>query len=237
MPRPPACRWRGLRPARARPALVHIGGSAPFGSRPNDIRPGCSRHPSTREPGALAGTQRYAACRPGRSRRRTSARPIRELPGAAARELPKAGEPQHRRDQADKFSTPHFLSRRRCRGGSTCRTPLEVPGFRTIFVRSSGHRSYGAPGELGTIAAVKQPTERPMPQPNDLSRSLLPLWTQDCTLIAVIEMCQSSRPGRRARSRASERQPLKKLAAGRRRALLGLLQRWRDEASQEPGGR
>ena len=68
-----------------------------------------------------------------------------------------------------------------------------------------------------------------MPQPNDLSRSLLPL-AQDCTLIAVIEMSQSSWlvaglvPG-------VERQPLKKLQPDEQ-ALLRLLQRWRDEAAK-----
>jgi transposase len=66
-----------------------------------------------------------------------------------------------------------------------------------------------------------------MPQPNDLSRSLIPLC-QDSTLIAVIEMSQSSWlvagivPG-------MERHPLKKLVAVEE-ALLRLLQRWRDEA-------
>jgi transposase len=66
-----------------------------------------------------------------------------------------------------------------------------------------------------------------MPQPNDLSRSLIPLC-QDSTLIAVIEMSQSSWlvagivPG-------MERHPLKKLVADEE-ALLRLLQRWRDEA-------
>ena len=61
-----------------------------------------------------------------------------------------------------------------------------------------------------------QPMERPMPQPNDLSRSLVTL-EQDATLIAVIEMSQSSWlvagivPG-------IERQPLKKLAADQRPA-------------------
>ncbi len=66
-----------------------------------------------------------------------------------------------------------------------------------------------------------------MPQPNDLSRSLIPLC-QDSTLIAVIEMSQSSWlvagivPG-------MERHPLKKLVADEQ-ALLQLLQRWRDEA-------
>ena len=67
------------------------------------------------------------------------------------------------------------------------------------------------------------------PQPNDLSRSLTAL-EQDGTLIAVIEMSQSSWlvagivPG-------VERQPLKKLAPDEA-ALLRLLQRWRDEAAK-----
>jgi len=69
--------------------------------------------------------------------------------------------------------------------------------------------------------------ERLMPHPNDLSRSLVAL-EQDATLIAVIEMGQSSWliagivPG-------LERQPLKKLAADPD-ALLHLLLRWRNEA-------
>ena len=68
-----------------------------------------------------------------------------------------------------------------------------------------------------------------MPQPNDLSRSLAVL-DQNSTLVAVIEMSQSSWlvagtiPG-------VERQPLKKLAPDEA-ALFGLLQRWRDEASK-----
>src|SRR5437879_3080499 len=72
-------------------------------------------------------------------------------------------------------------------------------------------------------------TERPMPQLNDLSRSLVTL-EQDATLIAVIEMGQSSWlvagivPG-------VERQPLKKLAVDES-ALLKLLNRWREEAEQ-----
>jgi transposase len=66
-----------------------------------------------------------------------------------------------------------------------------------------------------------------MPQPNDLSRSLVAL-DQDSTIIAVVEMSQSSwlvggvLPG-------IERQPLKKLEPSAER-LLGLLHRWRDEA-------
>jgi transposase len=72
--------------------------------------------------------------------------------------------------------------------------------------------------------------ERPMPQQlNDLSRSLVAL-EQDATLIAVIEMGQSSWlvagivPG-------IDRQPLKKLTADQD-GLLQLLHRWRNEAVQ-----
>jgi transposase len=66
-----------------------------------------------------------------------------------------------------------------------------------------------------------------MPQPNDLSRSLVAL-EQNTTLIAVIEMGQASWlvagivPG-------VERQPLKKLATDQE-GLLQLLHRWRKEA-------
>src|SRR5437773_128797 len=75
----------------------------------------------------------------------------------------------------------------------------------------------------------KQPTGCPMPQPNDLGRSLAAL-DQDSTLIAVIEMSQSIWlvagivPG-------INRQPLKKLGADET-ALLQLLYRWRDEATK-----
>jgi len=68
-----------------------------------------------------------------------------------------------------------------------------------------------------------------MPQLNDLSRSLVAL-EQDATLIAVIEMGQSSWlvagivPG-------IDRQPLKKLTADQD-GLLQLLHRWRNEAVQ-----
>ena len=72
-----------------------------------------------------------------------------------------------------------------------------------------------------------------MPKLNDLSRSLVTL-EQDATLIAVIEMGQSSWlvagivP-------AVERQPLKKLAVDES-ALLKLLNRWREEAEQAGHG-
>ncbi len=68
-----------------------------------------------------------------------------------------------------------------------------------------------------------------MPRPNDLSRSLVALH-QDGTLIAVIELSQSSWlvagivPG-------LARQPLKKLEPDQE-ALLRLLRRWRDEAAK-----
>jgi transposase len=82
---------------------------------------------------------------------------------------------------------------------------------------------------MATFGAVEQPMERPMPQLNDLSRSLV-AFKQAATLIAVIEMSQSSWlvagvvPG-------IERQPLKKLAADEE-GLLRLLYRWRNEATQ-----
>jgi transposase len=66
-----------------------------------------------------------------------------------------------------------------------------------------------------------------MPQPNDLSRSLVAL-DQNSTIIAVVELSQSSwlvggmLPG-------IERQPRKKLDPSPER-LLALLRRWQDEA-------
>src|SRR4249920_2014552 len=71
--------------------------------------------------------------------------------------------------------------------------------------------------------------EHPMQKLNDLSRSLTPL-EPDVTLIAVIEMSQSSWlvagivPG-------VERQPLKKLKVDES-TLLNLLHRWREEAEK-----
>src|SRR5262245_26314238 len=66
-----------------------------------------------------------------------------------------------------------------------------------------------------------------MPQPNDLSRSLVAL-DQNSTIIVVVELSQSSWlvggvvPG-------IERQPRKKLEPSPER-LLAVLHRWRDEA-------
>ena len=68
-----------------------------------------------------------------------------------------------------------------------------------------------------------------MPQPNDLSRSLVAL-DHNSTIIAVVELSQSSwlvggvLPG-------IERQPRKKLEPSAER-LLALLHRWRREAGQ-----
>jgi len=81
----------------------------------------------------------------------------------------------------------------------------------------------------GTIVAANKPTGCPMPQPNDLSRSLAAL-NEDSTLIAVIEMSQSSWlvagivPG-------VERHPAKKLEPDEAE-LLRLLHRWRGEAEK-----
>src|ERR1700740_2454019 len=66
-----------------------------------------------------------------------------------------------------------------------------------------------------------------MPQPNDLSRSLVAL-DQNSTIIAVVEMSQSSwLVGGVVPS--IERQPCKKLEPSPER-LLTVLHRWRDEA-------
>src|SRR4051812_38907751 len=74
----------------------------------------------------------------------------------------------------------------------------------------------------------EQPMGCPMPQRDDLSRSLVP-FQQDGTLVAVVELSRSSWlvaglvPG-------IGRHPLKKLDPSEE-ALLALLQRWRDEAA------
>src|SRR5947209_18348831 len=101
-----------------------------------------------------------------------------------------------------------------------CRVGLRVVLFEMLWGERRGQWHHRRSSES---------TERPMPQLNDLSRSLVTL-EQDATLIAVIEMGQSSWlvagivPG-------VERQPLKKLAVDES-ALLKLLHRWREEAEQ-----
>src|SRR5271156_1966547 len=79
----------------------------------------------------------------------------------------------------------------------------------------------------GNFVAVSNRWSAAMPQPNDLSRSLVAL-DQNSTIIAVVELSQSSwlvggvLPG-------IERQPCKKLEPSPEQ-LLALLHRWRDEA-------
>ena len=52
-------------------------------------------------------------------------------------------------------------------------------------------RCYGAGGENGNFVAYINRWSAAMPQPNDLSRSLVAL-DQDSTIIAVVELSQSS---------------------------------------------
>src|SRR5215471_14571552 len=89
-------------------------------------------------------------------------------------------------------------------------------------------RCYGAGGGgNGNFVAAFSRWSAAMPQPNDLSRSLVAL-DQNSTIIAVVELSHSSwlvagmLPG-------IERQPRKKLGPSPER-LLALLHRWRDEA-------
>src|SRR3954462_2982352 len=75
----------------------------------------------------------------------------------------------------------------------------------------------------------EQPIKRPMPQCDDLSRSLVP-FQQDGPLVAVVELSRASWfvaglvPG-------IGRHPLKKLDPSEE-ALLALLRRWRDAAAR-----
>src|ERR1700748_1999359 len=93
---------------------------------------------------------------------------------------------------------------------------------------SSGEMLWGGRREDGNFVAYINRWSAAMPQPNDLSRSLVAL-DQDSTIIAVVEMSQSSWlvggvvPG-------IERQPRKKQEPSRER-LLALLHRWRDESA------
>src|SRR5205814_8132783 len=85
----------------------------------------------------------------------------------------------------------------------------------------------GRAARNGNFVAASNRWSAAMPQPNDLSRSLVAL-DQNSTIIAVVELSQSSwlvggvLPG-------IERQPCKKLEPSPER-LLALLHRWRDEA-------
>src|SRR3954470_20595135 len=112
---------------------------------------------------------------------------------------------------------------------SSSRSVRVAATIRPVSASTPRWRCYGVAGTGWHDHRWKQPTERPMPQPNDLSRSPIAL-NQDGTLIAVVEMSRSSWlvagivPG-------IARHPLKKLAPDEA-ALLGLLERWRGEATQ-----
>src|ERR1700751_1658123 len=87
----------------------------------------------------------------------------------------------------------------------------------------------GRAARNGNFVAAFSRWSAAMPQPNDLSRSLVAL-DQNSTIIAVVELSHSSWlvggvvPG-------IERQPRKKLEPHPER-LLALLHRWRDEAGR-----
>ena len=108
--------------------------------------------------------------------------------------------------------------------------PTSYPGWDRKFESPSLQQRemlWGRRRRNGTIVAAFKLMERLMPQPNDLSRSLVAL-DQNSTIIAVVEMSQSSwlvggiLPG-------IERQPRKKLEPNPER-LLAVLHRWRDES-------
>src|SRR5271167_222387 len=123
-------------------------------------------------------------------------------------------------------ATIALLRRARLRNRERCAGPMWRASERW---RSGwdGEMLWGRRRGDGTIVAVANRWSALMPQPNDLSRSLVAL-DQDSTIIAVVEMSQSSwlvagmLPG-------IERQPRKKLEPSPER-LLGLLHGWRDEA-------
>src|SRR6201997_451912 len=99
--------------------------------------------------------------------------------------------------------------------------------------RQRSGRFYGAGGEeVATSSLHFNRWSAAMPQPNDLSRSLVSL-DQNSTIIAVVEMSQSSwLVGGVVPS--IERQPCKKLEPSPER-LLAVLHRWRDEAVRAGG--
>src|SRR6266446_5568017 len=119
--------------------------------------------------------------------------------------------------------------------GSPNRRNRAEPGRSCTDLVGGTERCYGAGGEDMATSSLHltmecrdAPAERPRPAPGQaLSRSLVAL-DQNSTIIAVIELSQSSwlvggvLPG-------IERQPCKKLEPSPER-LLAVLHRWRDEA-------
>src|SRR3954449_8333443 len=128
---------------------------------------------------------------------------------------------------------PRASSRPRGRSRRSRRSPARRDG-RACSGAGTPRRAGEGPDAMGRPARVsdhrrrEQPMECPMPQRDDLSRSLT-AFQQDSTLVAVVELSRSSWlvagivPG-------IGRHPLKKLASDEE-ALLRLLQRWRDEAA------
>src|SRR3954453_9118261 len=105
----------------------------------------------------------------------------------------------------------------------------EEAGERRLRRAAAVEEAMGQAAEAEHHRCREQPMGCPMPQRNDLSRSLVP-FQQDGTLVAVVELSRSSWlvaaivPG-------LERHPLKKLEPDED-ALLRLLHRWRDEAAE-----
>src|SRR6516225_5465480 len=120
---------------------------------------------------------------------------------------------------------PGHMSRR---GASSTGNGTVAPGgsARLASLRQSNQASARGTRNGNFVAAFSR-WSAAMPQPNDLSRSLVAL-DQNSTIIAVVELSHSSWlvggvvPG-------IERQPRKKLEPSPER-LLAVLHRWRDEA-------
>src|SRR4051812_26257626 len=116
---------------------------------------------------------------------------------------------------------------RACRGSAPPRSG-DGPSASTSRSRP-GSDAMGRPARVSDHRRREQPMECPMPQCNDLSRSLV-AFQQDNTLVAVVELSRSSWlvaglvPG-------IGRNPLKKLDPSEE-ALPALLRRWRDEAAR-----
>src|SRR6516225_1311623 len=84
------------------------------------------------------------------------------------------------------------LARRRWSAARPLSTAVSSSAGPMVRIRfPPGERCYGAGGEDGNFVAYINRWSAAMPQPNDLSRSLLAL-DQDSTIIAVVELSQSS---------------------------------------------
>ena len=198
----------------------------PAGGEPQPLTPVVVQENSTAAHDIAAGKRARAvgcACRAGGPRRRKAAADGRDhcaaVHGAGGAVTACAGRAGPcGRDISERSVELRYVERRE---------PTRLAGRRPWSVDGGkGERCYGAGGEDGNFVAYINRWSAAMPQPNDLSRSLVAL-DQDSTIIAVVEMSQSSwlvggvLPG-------IERQPRKKLEPSPER-LLALLHRWRDE--------